>query len=100
MERCPACRARLANADFCPRCGVDLTLSQRAERQARQWLCQAVRALAAGQPDRAAAAAGTASGLANSPLARVLVRVSACVAAHTATPPEEVSAQATWHTPE
>jgi len=80
MERCPACRARLANADFCPRCNVDLTLSQRAERQAQQWLQRSVRAIINGQPEQAIAAAKTANELARSPLAEALAGVADCLA--------------------
>lgn len=75
MERCPACRARLGDADLCPRCGVDLSLSRRAERQARQWMRQAVYDLADGQPDQAAKALATAVALAHSPLAQALSRM-------------------------
>jgi len=48
MERCPGCRARLGAKALCPRCGCDLSLPLRAERQARRHLAAALAVLAAG----------------------------------------------------
>lgn len=75
MERCPACRARLADADVCARCGVDFSISRRAERQAHRLVRQAVRELSLGKMKEAAATANIASGLAGPLLARVLSRM-------------------------
>jgi len=54
MERCPACRARLADSPVCARCGCDFRLARRAEAQAQRLGRRAIRALAEG--DRATAA--------------------------------------------
>jgi len=75
MERCPACRARLADAPVCSRCGTDFSISRRAERQALGWACIAVRQLSQGQTRQAAEAAEAASHLANSPLAHAVTRM-------------------------
>ncbi len=75
MERCPACRARLADADSCPRCGVDLTLTRRAERQAQRWACLAVHQLCCHRPLEAAAAADASCALASSSLARAVLKM-------------------------
>lgn len=50
LERCPACRARLAESAVCPRCGCDFTLVRLAEEQAERQLTQAMRAFAVGDP--------------------------------------------------
>jgi hypothetical protein len=50
LERCPACRARLAQSALCPRCGCDFALVRQAEEQARSLLEQAIRTLAGGDP--------------------------------------------------
>ncbi|MBP6709179.1 MAG: hypothetical protein KA223_08465 [Candidatus Accumulibacter sp.] len=50
LERCPACRARLAESALCPRCGCDFALVRQAEEQARSLLEQAIRTLAGGDP--------------------------------------------------
>ena len=70
MERCPACRARLGEAEICGRCGTDFSISRRAERQAHLLARLAVHQLGQGQNRQAAATANAASGLADSPLAR------------------------------
>lgn len=38
MERCPICRARLQQAEVCPRCGSELATVLQVEKQAAQ--CQ------------------------------------------------------------
>jgi hypothetical protein len=53
LDRCQACRARLADAAICPRCGCDFSLVRQAELAAARRLAQAARLLAGG--DRAAA---------------------------------------------
>lgn len=75
MERCPACRAKLAGADICARCGTDFSLSGRAERQALALTGVAVRELAQGHHSQAAAAADAATALASSPLAQALSKM-------------------------
>jgi predicted amidophosphoribosyltransferase len=75
MDRCPACRARLADADICPRCGADFSISRRAERQAQRLSQIAVRELFLGETQNAAAAAETAAGLASPLLARAVTRM-------------------------
>ncbi len=75
LERCPACRARLADASVCTRCGTDFSISRRAERQAQSLAQQAVRQLARGKSRQAVAAAEAASCLASSLLARVVCRM-------------------------
>ena len=75
MERCPACRARLADADVCARCGVDFSISRRAERQAHLLVRMAVRELSMGRLEQAVTAANLATGLADPLLARVVSRV-------------------------
>jgi hypothetical protein len=72
MERCPACRARLAEAPVCPRCGTDFSITRSAERQALALERRAVRELLRGQTQQAAATAQAASDLASSPLARAV----------------------------
>lgn len=75
MERCPACRARLADAALCPRCGTDFSISRRAEHQALGLSRLAVRELARGKLRHAVAAAEAASDLASPVLASVLLRM-------------------------
>ena len=53
LDRCPACRARLAEAAVCPRCGCDFSLVRQAMAQAARLLEQALCSLVIG--DRAAA---------------------------------------------
>ena len=69
MERCPACRARLADAEICTRCGTDFSTSRRAERQAQGLAHIAVRQLFLGQTMQAAVTADAATHLASPPLA-------------------------------
>ncbi|MFZ4536978.1 hypothetical protein [Propionivibrio sp.] len=75
MERCPACRARLGQAEVCSRCGTDFSLSRRAERQAQALTRRAVHQLVQGQTRQAAVTADVASGLADSPLARAVTQM-------------------------
>ncbi len=75
LERCLACRARLGEADVCPRCGTDFSLSRRAQRQATALVRVAVHELASGHHTQAAAAAQAASRLANPLLAQAVARV-------------------------
>ena len=42
MERCPACNARLREADSCPRCKADLSDIISAEKTADLWLTKAI----------------------------------------------------------
>jgi hypothetical protein len=75
LERCLACRARLGEADECPRCGTDFSSSRRAVRQSLAFARRAVRALASGRIQEAAIAADTASLLASPLLARAVARM-------------------------
>jgi hypothetical protein len=54
VDRCPSCRARLNESPLCPRCGCDLTLVLRAERQAQHRVRLAIQATAAGNRNLAA----------------------------------------------
>jgi len=72
MERCLACRARLAQSPVCPRCGCDFSLARRAEEDARRLVGRAVRALAAGEREAALARLATARGLKVLPLGRAV----------------------------
>ena len=74
LERCLACRARLGQADVCTRCGTDFSISRRAQRQAAALARVAVQELARGHHRQAAAAAATASQLANPLLAQAVTR--------------------------
>jgi len=89
MVRCPACRARLAQADVCSRCGTDLSLTRRAERQAQALAGLAVQHLVLGQSQQAGAAALAASALADSPLARAVVQMATAQQAKTSPPNAE-----------
>lgn len=53
LDRCLACRARLADDSVCPRCGCDFSLARQALVQAAGLFAQTMRALAVG--DRVAA---------------------------------------------
>lgn len=75
MERCLACRARLADAPVCPRCGTDFSVSRRAEQQATAFARLAVRELLAGQTQQATAAAEAATQLASPLLAQAVLRM-------------------------
>ncbi len=72
VERCPSCRARLNESPLCPRCGCDLTLVLRAERQAQNLLRQGIQAWAAGNPDLAASSVEASLALRHNPLAAML----------------------------
>lgn len=74
MERCPACRARLADAEVCPRCGTDFSTSRRAERQAQALARSAVRHLFLGQTTQAVATADAATHLASPLLALAVLK--------------------------
>ncbi len=74
MERCPGCRARLGEDPACSRCGCDLTLVQRAETQADQFLHRALRAWAEGNRHQARACAEASLTLACSPLGQALLK--------------------------
>lgn len=71
-ERCPACRARMADSAICSRCGCDLTLMHRARSQAGAAIDAALRAWAAGTPSSALAHARDALALENTPFGRAL----------------------------
>lgn len=74
LARCLACRARLGEADVCPRCGTDFSISRRAQRQATALARRAVQELACGHHQQAGAAAAAASHLANPLLAQAVAR--------------------------
>lgn len=74
LERCLACRARLGEADVCPRCGSDFSISRHAQRQAAVLARVAVQELARGHHRQAAAAAAAAAHLANPLLAQAVTR--------------------------
>lgn len=74
VERCPACRARLAPEPTCPRCGCDLTLVRRTEAQARQLLVRALHAWERGDQREARALARAALMLEHSRLAAVVLQ--------------------------
>ena len=75
LERCLACRARLGEADVCPRCGTDFSLARRAQHQATALARAAAQQLARGETRQAAAAAKAASHLANPLLAQAVARM-------------------------
>jgi hypothetical protein len=74
MQRCPICRARLRGESLCPRCGSDLSLPVRTEQRAQRLEQDAVRRLAAGEPERAESLLVEALSLRATPLGRVLLR--------------------------
>jgi hypothetical protein len=74
-QRCPACRARLGDAEVCSRCGTDFSTARRAERQAQALAGLAVHQLVLGQTPQAAATAQAAVALAHSPLAHAVSRM-------------------------
>ena len=74
LDRCPGCRARLAQASVCPRCGCDLSLVRRAEAEARRLICSALDACAAGDRGAAAKHAAASCALVRSAVARAIVR--------------------------
>ncbi|MCG5538316.1 MULTISPECIES: hypothetical protein [unclassified Halorhodospira] len=74
MNRCPNCRARTEeHTEHCRRCGMELALLRRTERAAEQWLQEAVRRLAAGEPSAAEQALQRARTLQPDPLAVQLI---------------------------
>ena len=73
MERCPGCRARLAEGPECPRCGCDLTLVRRAETQACRLIRRALRAWVEGDREQARAWAAASLALDNSRLGRLVL---------------------------
>ena len=75
LERCPACRARLGQAEVCARCGTDFSTARRAQRQAAALARFAVQELARGHTAQAVAAAAAASHLAKPLLAQGVARV-------------------------
>lgn len=72
MTRCPLCRARLAGAATCPRCGADLALPQAAGSQADCRLKQALACLAAGDHQRGTLYAEQALQMHRTPLTEVV----------------------------
>jgi hypothetical protein len=71
-ERCPACRARMADSAICGRCGCDLTLVRRAQSQASAGIDAALRAWAEGATPSALAHACDALALENTQFGRAL----------------------------
>jgi hypothetical protein len=69
LDRCRACRARLAEDGICPRCGCDFSLARQAMEQAGQRLAHALRALAAGEADVARSAVDASLGRIRNPTA-------------------------------
>ncbi len=69
MERCPVCRATLADSTTCRRCGSELASAIQAQTEARRLLQKAVSALATGRPAHAARLATASSQLDYTPLA-------------------------------
>jgi hypothetical protein len=74
MERCPGCRARLAEGPACQRCGCDLTLVRRAETQACRLVRRALRAWLEGNRQQAKALATASLALENSRLGRLVLK--------------------------
>lgn len=74
MERCPGCRARLAEGAICPRCGCDLSLVRRAEAQALRLMRQALRAWADGDRRQASACVAAALALERSLLGQAVLK--------------------------
>jgi ribosomal protein S20 len=74
LERCPACRVRLAQEPVCPRCGCDLTLVRRAEAQARQATVRALHAWAQGDREAARTLVHAALRIERSALARAVLQ--------------------------
>lgn len=72
MTRCPLCRARLAGADNCPRCGADLGRARAAREMASQYVERALACLAAGERQRARACVEQALWLHRTPLAEAM----------------------------
>ncbi len=75
MERCPACRARLGAEPVCPRCGCELDLALRAERDARRLTARALGLLASGRCDDAGTLVRRALSLRDEPLIRAVLRL-------------------------
>ena len=73
LERCPGCRARLAESPVCPRCGCDLTLVRRSETQAQQLVRRALHAWAEGNCQEAMSCARASLALQNGGLAQALL---------------------------
>ena len=69
MERCPVCRASFRGGCSCQRCGAELSPLLAIDRQAEALERRAVRCLATGDLDGAAAAAEQAVALRGAPLA-------------------------------
>lgn len=74
VERCPACRSRLAQEPACLRCGCDLSLVRRAELQSRQLFSRALKAWAAGDEPLAQALVHSSLMLQHDPLAAAVLR--------------------------
>lgn len=72
VQRCPACRARLADGPVCGRCGCDLTLALRAESAAGAATTRALRAWADGSPADARLHVGVALALDDTAFGRAL----------------------------
>lgn len=75
MERCPACRARLAHDPVCGRCGCDFSLVRQAKAQAKQLGCGAIQAWLAGDREGARALAARSVALQENRLGRGVLRL-------------------------
>ncbi len=75
MDRCPACRARLKGTAVCRRCGCNLTIPLRIERQAKLLEQSAVAALSRNELATARSALDHARHLKASLLQDVLFRI-------------------------
>jgi hypothetical protein len=82
LERCLACRARLADDGVCPRCGCDFSLARQAMEQSRNRLAHAFRALAAGEPDVARRAVEASLAMQRQPLAEAIEQFLGSVVGH------------------
>lgn len=73
MERCPVCRAKLKEAQHCPRCKADLSHVIAAIHSANDWLQQAIGYLLTKQWDNAEFALKSADNCRHTPLTAVLI---------------------------
>jgi len=72
LDRCQACRARLAQDGVCPRCGCDFSLARQAMEQAGRRLEEALRAVAVGDRELARSCLGDSLAMHRQPLARAI----------------------------
>lgn len=86
-QRCPACRARMAESAVCGRCGCDLTLAWYARSQARTAIALALRAWADDAPAQARKHVHAALALEDTALGRALLRMVSGPVSEISAPP-------------